>query len=366
MIVRDAKNLARQWVIEEAGNIPGVHGAFFHGSTNWLAEDDPLPATSDVDVMVVVEDDPLPIKLGKFRYRDVILEVSDLPRDHLQSPATVLGRYDLAGSLRAPSVILDPTGELTLLQAAVTTNYAKRCWVYKRCEDAQDRVLRNLQSVSAPVPFHDQVIAWLFATGVTTHILLVAGLKNPTVRRRYVTVHALLVDYGLSDFYETLLALLGCARMCRARVEHYLAALADAFDTAKSVIKSPFFFASDISDLARPIAIDGTREFIAQGHHREAVFWLVATYARCQKVLAHDAPTETYHRCDAGFRHLLADLGITSFADLQQRGEQVGASLPRVWETAEAIIAANPEIEGEGRYDGNSAGEDATGVRSAR
>jgi hypothetical protein len=61
------------------------------------------------------------------------------------------------------------------------------------------------------------VTAWLFATGVTTHVLLVAGLKNPTVRQRYVATRELLADYGRVDFYETLLELLGCAQMSRAR-----------------------------------------------------------------------------------------------------------------------------------------------------
>jgi hypothetical protein len=344
VIVKDARSVARLWVIEEASAVPGIRGAFLHGSTNWLPDDAEFSPASDVDVMLVLAEPDPPFKLGKFLYRDVILEVSYLASDELQSPEMILSRYDLAGSFQAPSIILDPTGELTGLQTAVARDYAKRCWVYRRCEDAQARVLRNLQSLNGHEPFHDQVTAWLFATGVTTHILLVAGLKNPTVRTRYVAVQELLADYGRSDFYESLLELLGCTRMSRKRVEHHLAALGDAFDAAKEAIKTPFFFASDISDIARPIAIDGTRELIDRGLHREAVFWLVASYSRCQKVLYHDAPAETRDRFEPGYRDLLADLGITSFADLRQRGEQVREFLPQVWAVAEAIIAANPEI----------------------
>jgi hypothetical protein len=345
VIVRDAKDIARQWVIEEANAVSGVRGAFLHGSTNWLPDDAVLSPASDVDVVLVLAEPDPPVKLGKFLYRDVILEVSYLASDELQSPAMILSRYDLAGSFQAPSIIFDPTGELTELQEAVARDYAKRRWVYRRCEDARARVVRNLQSLIEHEPFHDQVIAWLFATGVTTHILLVAGLKNPTVRTRYVAVQKLLADYGRSDFYEPLLELLGCARMSRTRVEHHLSALADAFDAAKDVIETPFFFASDISDVARAIAIDGTHDLIEAGHHREAVFWLVATYFRCQMVLYHDAPTELSARLEPGYRDLLADLGITSSADLRQRGEQVREFLPQVWALADAIIAANPDIE---------------------
>jgi hypothetical protein len=345
LIVNHAKAVARRWVTEEAAHARSFSGAFFHGSANWLPDDATLPATSDLDVVVVLADtDPLE-KPGKFIYRDFLLEVSYLPSAQLHSPDLVLGNYQLAGSFHTASVIADPSGRLTTLQEAVARDYAKRRWVRRRCEHARNNVLKHLRSANESDPFHDRVTAWLFAAGVTTHVLLVAGLRNPTVRRRYLAARELLADDGRLDAYETLLELLGCAGMSRAHVEYHLAALADAFDAAKTVIKTPFFFASDMSDLARPIAIDGSRELIARGFHREAVFWLVATYARCQTVLHHDASVEVQERFAPGFRRLLADLGITSSADLRQRGEQVETSLPQVWEVAEAIMAANRDIE---------------------
>lgn len=223
--------------------------------------------------------------------------------------------------------------------------YARRPWVRRRCAHARDRVLEQLASPSESDPFHDQVIGWIFPAGVTTHVLLVAGLKNPTVRQRYVAVRDLLKEYDHSDLYEALLEVLGCARMSRVRVEHHLAALAGAFDAAKGVIRTPVPFASDISDLARPIAIDGSRELIERGDHREAVFWIVVTWSRCQKVLYHDAPVAMRDRFEPGYRQLLGELGIASLADLLQRKAQVEGLLPRVWEVAESIMAANPGIE---------------------
>ena len=337
--------MARRWVIEEAGTLPGFAGAFYHGSANWLPDDAPLPATSDLDVMVVLADTNPSVKPGKFRYRGVLLEISYLPSERLRSPDLVLGDYHLAGSFRKPGIILDPSGWLTALQAAVSTEYAKYRWVVRRCEDARNLVLRNLQSLDETAPFHDQVTAWLFGAGVTTHLLLVAGLKNPTVRTRYLAVRELLAEYGQTPFYATLLAMLGCAQLRQAQVERHLAPLAAAFDAAKEVIRTPFFFAADLSDQARPIAIDGSREMIARGDHREAIFWMVAAYSRCQKALFHDAPTAMQEAFTPGYRRLLGDLGITAFADLQRRGDQIRQLLPQVWAVAETIMAANPQIE---------------------
>ena len=84
---------------------------------------------------------------------------------------------------------------------------------------------------------------------------------------------------------------------------------------------------------------------IARGDHREAVFWIVATHCRCQKVLYHDAPAEVQERFRPASKRLLGDLGIASPDALQQRGAQVRAFLPRLWGVAEAIMAANPDIE---------------------
>lgn len=345
MLVYKAKEIARQWVIEEASQVTGFTGAFFHGSINWLSEDSTLPFASDVDVMVVLDSATPPEKPGKLLHQGVIIEASYLPAEQVRSPEQVLGLSHLAGSFQAGSIIADPTGLLRSVQAAVSKNYNKREWVIRRCEHAARKVLNNLQGLDEAAAFHDQVIPWLFGTGVTTHILLAAGLKNPTVRKRYLAVRELLQEYGREDFYETLLQMLGCAQITRAQVDQHLPDLSDAFDAAQAVIRTPFSFAADISQLARPVAISGSRELVKRGDHREAIFWMAVTYSRCQKILAEDGPPGMLERYEPGYRALLANLGIRAFVDLQRRRKQVLDMLPRVWEVAEAIIAANPGIE---------------------
>jgi hypothetical protein len=343
MRVGEGRSAARQWVIDEASRRPGFHGAYFAGSTSGLADDAPLPATSDLDVNLVFGGDTAPSKRGKLVYRGVLLDVTSLSLAELGSPEHVLGHYHLAGGFRVPTIIVDPSGQLTALQAAVSRDFARRVWVRRRCAHARSRVLQQLDALEPADPFHDQVIRWLFPTGIMTHVLLVAGLQNPTVRRRYAAARDLLAVYGHLDFYERLLDVLGCAWMDRARVEHHLAALTEVFDAATGIIKTPFPFASDISDIARPIAIDGSQHLIERGLHREAVFWIAVTYARCQTVFAADAPT-TMRQFEGGFRALLGDLGIASFDDLRQRREHARALLPPLWDLAEAIMAANPEV----------------------
>lgn len=336
MFVREAKSIAQQWIDQEMGTVAGFEGAFFHGSINWLPDEAILPASSDVDLMLLF-DEPPPIKLGKFVYRNLLLEVSYLAADQVRSAERLLGQYHLASSFRTDSIIADPTGRLRPLQRTVAQEFAKRKWVSKRCAQARDKVLNNLASLDAAAPFHMQVMAWLFSTGVMTHVLLVADLQNPTVRTRYVAVRALLERIDRLELHEMLLQLQGSALMSRSQVEEHLVALTEVFDAAKEVTKTPIFFASDISDASRPIAIDGSWDLIERGLHREAIFWIVATYARCMHIFQMDAPA-LEQKFARGFHALVADLGIHSFEDICARRDEIVASMPRLWATAEEIM----------------------------
>jgi hypothetical protein len=345
MTVKQAREAARQWIVEEASGTPGFCGAFTAGSTNWLPDDADLTTTSDLDIMVVLADHYRAGMRGKFVYHDTLLEVSYLRNDQFQSPDQILSDYHLAPSFRTTKIMLDPFGRLTPLLAAVARGYAKPRWVRQRCANARDKVLGYLRSISEEGPLHDQVIASLFAAGITTQVLLVAGLRNPAVRARYVAVRELLADYGHVQFHETLLELLGSARISRGRAGQHLATLTEIFDAAKSTIKTPFPFASDISDSARPIAIDGSSELMGRGYHREAMFWVGVTHSRCQKVLSRDAPGDMTQRFDESYHDVVGDLGVPTFAEVRQRCAEIERILPRVCDLAEAIIAANHEIE---------------------
>jgi hypothetical protein len=347
MLVQQAKAAARAWVGEEPARLPGFVGAFFSGSINEMAEDAELPATSDVDLLIVIEGRDLPPKPGKFLYRGALIEASYLSSADIRTPEQVLSTPHLAWNLRAASLILDPMGRLALLREVVVKEYARRPWVLCRCRVAHDKVLRNLAVAGEAAPWPDRAISWLFGAGVTTHILLLAGLRNPTVRKRYLAVRDLLAEYGATGFYPTLLEMLGCAHWSLDRTAQHLGTMAEVFDAASAVIQSPFAFAADIGPDARSVAVDGCRELIGRGDHREAVFWIAVTHSRCQQVLLADAPAEMHEQYLPDYMRMLADLGIVSSADLEQRVAQIGALLPAVWQQGEAIVDANSEIEGE-------------------
>jgi hypothetical protein len=345
MKAQQAREVARQWMVEQGSAMPGFCAAYTAGSTNWLPDNRDLSAASDLDIMVVVRDQNQAGRRSKFLYHGTLLDVSYLGNNQLQSAEQVLGDYHLAPSFRTTKMLFDPLSRLTPLQAAVSRDYAKRRWVRQRSTNAREKILRLLRAIDQGAPLHDQVMACLFAAGITTHILLVAGLRNPTVRVRYAAARELLADYGQVEFQETLLHLLGSGGISRGRVRQHLASLSEIFDVAKGAIKTPFPFVADLSDSARPMAIDGSLDLIERGLYREAMFWLGVTHSRCQKVLCCDAPGDLTRSFKDSYQELISDLGVSTSAEVQRRGAEIVRCLPRVCNLAEAVAAANSEIE---------------------
>ncbi|RJX37182.1 hypothetical protein D3P09_25100 [Paenibacillus pinisoli] len=344
MKVKDARRAAAEWVQIHVASEEWFRGAYYSGSTIAMAEDAVLPASSDIDIVVVTAEDVPPVKPGKLVFQDTLIEVTLLPWNQLASAEEVLASYHLAGSFRRDTIISDPSGHLRKLLAEAGPRFNELEWVRRRCGNARDRIESGLRGLDVHAPLHDRLTGWLFPTGVTTHVLLVAALRNPTIRLRYAAARDVLEEYGLHAVYPQLLSLLGSSHLPASRVEQHLNELARTFDAAAEVVQTPFFFRSDITALSRPIAIDGSRDLINAGMHHEAVFWIAATFARCHQIFAADAP----HLQQQYLPSLLAltdDLGVTDSSAMAGRAEAVLQFMPELWGAAERILQMNPDIQ---------------------
>lgn len=328
----------------EAASTPRFVGAFLTGSTKWKPADAIHRASSDVDVRVVVEGPLAPADRHKSLYRDILLEAAFVTREELGSADEILANPHLAGSLWHPVLLLDPAGELEQLGRDVGARFARRTRVDERRSRVRHLALRFLRGIEQAGSFPEQVTSWLFGTSVTTLVLLAAGLRNLTVRRRYAESRALLEEHGRLGFHDEMLRWLGCAELEPAGVRYHLDALGAAFDAAAPHVDASFRFAADLRPDARAVAIDGSRELIDEGLHREAVFWLGATFSRCAQGLRRDAPGDVRERCDAGLRDLLRDLGLETAADLAARADQTRSRFPHLDAVAQQIVEATPEI----------------------
>lgn len=233
----------------------------------------------------------------------------------------------LAPSFARDSVVTDPDGRLARLREQVAP-------LVGRPDVVRDRWEALLERMAAPprptATWAEAVTGWLFPTSLPTLVVLVAAQRNTTVRLRYLRSREVLTDHGLEAQHRTMLAHLGCGDLPPDRVLAQLPALAAAFDAAAARGPTSFFFASDVTPDARPVAVQGTASLVGRGDHREAVFWLLATFSRCVQILdATGAPDRDRHA--AAFAETAADLaGVRTPADLARRRAAQLAWLPEL------------------------------------
>ena len=299
--VDEARRVVARWVHAQVAAEPGFRGAFLTGSATDLPGAATLPRSSDVDVTVLVAA-AAERRSGKQLVDGVLADVSYLEERVLADPAWVAASFVYAPSFRGGQVLADPTGHLGRLEAAIAPGFATPAAVRARTADVHRRIRARLTALDPEAAWPDLVIQWLFPTSLTAVAKLVAALRMPTVRLRYLRARAVTPPAE----YERLLALVGCGDLAPGLVARHLDEVAARFDEAAVVLARssvpppsapttvhaaaggaaaagrPLPFAADVTPAGRPVAIDGSRDLVAGGNHREAVFWIVATAARCQ------------------------------------------------------------------------------------
>ncbi|MEJ7838106.1 MAG: hypothetical protein WKF81_04775 [Thermomicrobiales bacterium] len=343
MQVRDAKAIADIWIQQSHRSIRGYRGAYLAGSICWLEDDDEMSPYSDIDLHLVVNDEKLVTKPGKFRFHDALLEVSLEPYSLFADEHQLLANAAISTSVSRNRLIDDPDDVLRFRFDAVQRAFPRREHVVTRLNAIEQRIRTAMVNIDEAAAFHDQAM-WIFPASVTTHMLLTAGLGNPTVRRRFVEVGHMLDHYGESGTLELLLHLVGCDQISPDRATHHLNTLTPVYDATSAITTSTSRWVSDVSADSRSISIDGTQALIDQGYHREAMFWIVATYARCLNVIAAADDATVIPNANEGFRILMLDLGIADVGDIRTMATAVIAALPQIRKVANRIVDANPDV----------------------
>lgn len=345
MTTAQVKAIACEWIAKNNSTIPGFFGAFFAGSINWANDDANWPSTSDVDVYVIVEDPASAnVHQQKFLYDDVLLEVSFLPRDRFQHAEQILGDYPIACHFSVPSIIVDPTGLLSELQIEVARHYAEKTWIRKRIQAVLDWVSPRIVDMASLTPEFERPFNLFYTITMPAQIVLLGNLLNPTFRKVFMLSHHLLASIQRLPLHEKMLTVLGSVAMENDDVEWLLTECVSAFDYATKIIRTPFFGDFNVHELARPLAIDGSRELIAMGFPRESALWILLIRVLCQKAIEHDAPDDQKIRFSLDYTKFLARFGLSDLNDYKRRAALAQEMLAEVVDAAEVIMDMNPYV----------------------
>lgn len=344
MQVDQVIDLAKEWVETEGSQTPGFCGAHLMGALNYAPRDAPFPAYKDVDLNLVVEGAPGGEPHEIF-YKGLILEYGTLDVDRYRSPATILSDPGLASNLAVDSILSDPKGMLAPLQSVVAREYAQRKWVQARCASTKNDVRQGLQGLQhAASPDQARLILWLYVTMGLTGLIALADLKPPTHRRSLIQMKALLEQYGRQDLQEAMLELLGFAHLRAAQVEVHVHNMAEAFDRAVHVTRTPVPGSFKLHPHVRPYLVDGAQEMIDQGYPREAMLWIWFGQAIANGAIQADAPADEKPHFQAMADQLYADMGWSTLQDVASHLPQARELADDVFRVADTIVVRHPDV----------------------
>jgi hypothetical protein len=302
-----------------------------------LPHEAPFPSYRDIDFNIVC-DGVEQTTTHDVAQGGLILEYSRVSSQRYRTAEDILANPELAANLARDSILADPHGLLGPLQQVVASQYAELRWVAARVGYEQQMVLRILAGLhheAAP----DKVL-WLLtsATLFLSGLLAEASLRAPTHRRSLVLMREVLYGQGHAELHEAVLRLLGWARLGRQEVEQYLDDCAEAFDCAVAVTRTPVPFQAKLQPHVRPYLVDGAREMIVQGYHREAMFWISGFLLFANTAIQCDAPAADKPRFQALFDRLVAEMGLCTPADVAARAQEAQALADALFAVADGLV----------------------------
>ena len=364
MKVAEAKQIAREWVIENVASRPDFAGAYFYGSAAFKADDEDYSPSSDLDVRIVL-DREIPSTYGdptsefmprKLLCRGALLEPVYVSRKSHRDAATVMQDPFSAvalGCFTQPNVILDHTGDLEKLRKEVSDSFLKESWVKRRVSGASDMVSLLLEAAldhGGSLPgyaryFYRQVV-WFYggAMPLAAQIPCIASLHAMTLRKGFLASRELLRRRGRDHLYIALLEVMGVRDATEEEVREDVSRLADAYDYALRVIHTPFWGMQDIQSLCRPMVIDGALEVLDAGGHRGIMPWIAVMRAWVQNAIDNDGSEAEKERFCSEFGQLMMRIGASSASDIQGKADGLKRLLPEIMSLAEEIIADCPDI----------------------
>lgn len=347
--VREAKQIAKEWVEAQTPNIPKFQGAFLIGSILWKDDDDPFPPASDVDVRIVVEIDPTKLmsmtELGQKNhiFKGITIDSGFNPIQDINTPEQILANYFYASSFSAPNILSDPTRHLSKIQKTVSELFPKKKWVIKRVDGMKERAISSLNSLKSSAvmdcgePLFNAVLS-------IAQIPALADLRDPTLKKCLVVFQECMKSYGKHELHESALEFLGCRSIDRGEVVRHYQDLSSIYGRAVEINQSPGIYFDYFSEVKRATQLDGIWEMVTAGFHSEAMFGIMGLRVASRGIFLQYAVEEEKVQHEQQYQKFLAELGFRSSDDLHHRVKAGSHLLDEVMRVAMQIVEMNPKI----------------------
>ena len=330
--------LTREWLTLHGSAIPGFRGAYLVGSILRMPTGAPFPAASDVDLHILLQSGSRPMDENlEVCYKGVPIECGFWDFEAHCDASAMLADPRFAPNLAITQILADPTGKLEQLRQVVVREFARKEWVAARCRWEQREALTWLDAMDEGSQDQQLFCLW-FGLNALAGMLAMTRLQVPTHRRTLAQLRELLGEQGRLDLHEEALAVFGSATFRQAETEQFLEAMAAAYDRAVEVWRSPSPFGFKMRAHIRPYAVEGSREMIEDGNHREALFWLWIAHCAANIAIQNDAPAQEKPVFQAAYDRLVERLGLHTPEVREHRAQEARRLAEHLFQLANRLL----------------------------
>jgi len=166
-----------------------------------------------------------------------------------------------------------------------------------------------------------------------------AALKPLTFRKGGMLFTEMMAGRGREDLSELRFQVLGTDALKPRDVEDLYRRAVRAWERAVEVWRTPFYGDFDVQPASRAAMVDGARDLLDRGYHREAATWVSAFHYFAQAALRNDAPQEYEQTFRRGYGELMEALGVDSIPGLQRKALAAERLVDGLMEMARGIVS---------------------------
>jgi hypothetical protein len=339
----EARAIAAQWVTQELERSPGeTLCVFTHGSINWMADDDPFPPSSDVDLgFVVPKVEPARHRVFKRTHAGIAIEAFYLPIERLQSAEALLADWALGPNLVNATAPFDPEGIIAGLQRKMRPDFARRRSMALRCRSLREYALAIIATFE-----HSESLVYLnavacLAVRAMAQMALLADLRNPTVKKALVKARDVLTAYGLAKEQQSLLRVAHYADLGDPAILSVTSHCRQTLSDASRLLRTSFIGDNCVTVCSLPALDLDVPACVASGTGRELFLWVETLYEHAMIALHNDAPPPLVEAATRVYLEDMARLDSATVAQARTRMLACRPALDRMIEVSDDIISRN-------------------------
>jgi hypothetical protein len=303
MNAKQARRSALHWINSNQPHWPGLVAAHFVGGITTMADDEYFPPTKDLDLHLIFEESsPMLQAKGPFmnileeRYEGVAIEAGVRSMAEYASVEKILGNPEIAHHLTLDSIVDDPFDYLSTLQIGVRAGYRDPFWIKERISYERrglDAAFERRSPAGEMFGPAGEMTILGYTTTFAKAVLDVGALHAPRIGSRLgVNLGARLESLGRSDLFNETLGFLGIEDVSITTVASWLERGSVLFDEAVAARTTPHPFQHKLYPHLRPHFVDSCQRMFDEGHHREAMWWIIPFIEATTDILLVDGSAD--------------------------------------------------------------------------